>query len=213
MRKTIFVFLFLLLFEAGAYAGDLTCYGYTSTTDHFSCNISPANSGNCVWWAVYKRPDIAEKISGSGWDGGQWYDKLRDIGFFVGSVPKVGAIVEFSKPGHEAYVESVLDDGAFTVSEMDATGSFGSGGVYNATYSPNSDGTYHRNSGSQKWTLNGFIYSFNSGPSIRLCAQISANRKVCWDTKNSVDKRCESGSDCIIYDNATKWQFRILLFI
>jgi hypothetical protein len=48
---------------------------------------------------------------------------------------------------------------------------------------------------------------FDCGPSIRLCAQISSTRQVCWDTKNSVDRRCESGSDWIIYDNATKWRY------
>lgn len=73
-------FLFLGM---SAFTGDLTCYGYTSTTNHFACNIPPANSGNCVWWAAYKRPDIAEKITGSGWNGGQWYGKLRNMGFLV----------------------------------------------------------------------------------------------------------------------------------
>jgi len=76
------------------------CYSYTSTTSHFVCNVCPNYSGNCTWWAAYKRPDIARVISGSGWNGGQWYDNLRNKGFDVGSQPKVDAIVEFSSPGH-----------------------------------------------------------------------------------------------------------------
>ena len=67
----------ILLSCTVALAGDLTCYGYTSTTSHFACGTH----GNCVWWAAYIRPDIAAVISGSGWNGGQWYDNLASDGF------------------------------------------------------------------------------------------------------------------------------------
>ena len=139
------------------------CFGYTSTTSHFVCNYCPHYSGNCVWWAASKRPDIAAVISGSGWNGGQWYDKLKNLGFSVGPIPEAGAIADFSDPSHDAYVEKANDDGSFRVSEMDAYASKGFvPGVNYATYSPNGDGTYSRNGGLQRWTLNGFIYAKDS---------------------------------------------------
>jgi hypothetical protein len=144
-----------LLSGAIAFAGDLTCYGHTSTTSHFEC----LSTGNCVWWAAYKRPDLAAAITGSGWNGGEWYDKFRNLGFAVGSEPKERAVVEFSSPGHVAFVEHAYPDGSFDVSEMDAYGRLGSGGVYHATYYPDGGGKYHRNSGpAGGWTLKGFIY-------------------------------------------------------
>lgn len=149
-------------FSPVAFAGDSSCYGNTSTTSHFACNIPPANSGNCVWWAVFKRPDLAAKIDASGtsgWNGGQWYDKFNALGVAVGSIPKLGSIVEFSNPGHVAYVEKVNSDESLDVSEMDAYSSNGFvDGVNYATYYPNGNGAYHRNGGSQAWILKGFIY-------------------------------------------------------
>lgn len=163
-----------LCLSSTAFAGDLSCYGHQSTTNYFSCNISPWNSGNCVWWAAYKRPDLAAKRTGSGWSAGQWYDKFRALGFPVGSEPKAGAIVEFVTPGpeHVAYAEKVNADGSFDVSEMDAYDSDGfDPGVNYATYYPNGDGTYRRNSGSTRWTLKGFIYFKEScNPSKEKCA-------------------------------------------
>lgn len=145
---------------AEALAGD-TCYGYKSTTQHFEC--TPV--GNCTWWAAYKRPDLAAKIGDtSGWNGGQWYNKLKGLGFSegdeLGSTLKPGSIVDFTlaNGGHVAYIEKTYSDGSFDVSEMDSTGSFGSGGIYYATYYPNGDGTFSRNHGSTRFTLKGFIY-------------------------------------------------------
>lgn len=154
----------LMLSGVRAIAGDLDCYGKTSTTSHFEC-LFP--TGNCVWWAAYMRPDLAAAITGSGWSGGQWYDQFKKRGFSVGQEPRGGAIVEFNPPGHVAYVKKVNGDGSFDVSEMDATGRLGSGGIYDATYypdEPNNNGTvtYHRNSGPKGgWTLKGFIYKEN----------------------------------------------------
>lgn len=146
----------LLLFGAKAFAGDLVCYGKTSTTSHFVCT----SIGNCTWWAAYKRPDLAAKITGSGWNGGQWYDKFNALGFSVGLQPRNGAIVEFT--GHVAYVEKTYSDGSFDVSEMDSTGGLGVGGIYYATYKPAGNGKYTRNNGTVGgWTLKGFIYNEN----------------------------------------------------
>lgn len=156
----------LILSEAKVViAGDLECYGKTSTTNHFSC----LSTGNCVWWAAYMRPDLAAVITGSGWDGGLWYGKFKTLGFSVGQEPREGAVVEFSKPGHVAYVERVNSDGSFDVSEMDATGSLGNGGIYYATYYPDGNGTYHRNnSPNGGWILKGFIYKENRAYNITI---------------------------------------------
>lgn len=153
---TLFLGFFLAMMGASAYSGDFQCYTYTSTTSHFDCGVH----GNCVWWAAFKRPDIAAVITGSGWNGGEWSDKLRNLGFSVGVDPERGAIVEFSKSAHVAYVENVNSDSSFDVSEMDATGKMGDGVLY-ATYNLNSDGTYNRN-GFGSWVLKGFIYEKDS---------------------------------------------------
>lgn len=149
------------------FAGDLTCYGHKSTTSHFACGVH----GNCVWWAAYRRPDLAAKIVGSGWDAGKWYGQFKALGFPVGLEPKAGSIVEFS--GHVSYVERVNSDGSFDVSEMDWYGRLGTGNdVQHATYYPDGSGKYHRDNGPVGgWILNGFIYSKEScDPSKEKCA-------------------------------------------
>lgn len=69
--------------------GDLVCYGYTSTTSWFACG----SHGNCTWWAAYKRPDLA--AAGITGNAGLWYDNAKNLGFNVGSQPKVGATAVF----------------------------------------------------------------------------------------------------------------------
>lgn len=189
------VAVFLLLSGAKTFAGDLTCYGYTSTTSHFACGTH----GNCVWWAAYKRPDIAAVISGGGWNGNQWHGNLSNEGFDVGLVPKIGAIAAFSNDpvGHVAYVESVDSDGSFGVSEMDYYGTLGSGnGVQYSTYSPNGS-TYKRN-GSGTWILQGFIYRKQSEAS-SYCDSINSLWGICW-TPSSTDVSCHGGTDRTLYD-------------
>lgn len=184
-------------------AGDLTCYGNSSTSNHFVCNISPWNSGNCVWWTAAKRPDLAAAIDASGsggWDGGKWYDKLKSS-FPVGSVPKPGAIVEFSSPGHVAYIEKLNADGSFDVTEMDAYKSEGFNvGVNTATYYPNGDGTYSRNHGSTRWVLKGFIYAKGAA---------TASDTTCDPTKRKCDIRVKGDigwyPPVSICQNATQW--------
>lgn len=148
-------------FSSWVSAGDSSCYGYTSTTSHFACGVH----GNCVWWAASMRSDLAVKIDASGtsgWSGGQWYDKFNALGVAVGSVPKPGSVVEFSDPGHVAYIEKVNSDGSFDVSEMNYYDEPNDGfvdGVNYATYHPDGNGKYHRNNGAAGgWTLKGFIY-------------------------------------------------------
>lgn len=182
VRNVVQTGLSLILFVYTAVlAGDPTCYGYKSATKHFVCNVSPHNSGNCTWWAAYKRPDIAAIITGTGWNGGEWYEKIKAKGVPVGNDPRAFAIVEFSSPGHVAYVERTYGDGSFDVSEMDAYDSEGFvDGVNYATYHPNGDGTYRRNNGSKKWTLKGFIYHKEScDPSKERCG-IKSNGPIGW---------------------------------
>ncbi|MGB3072642.1 MAG: CHAP domain-containing protein [Candidatus Moraniibacteriota bacterium] len=174
-----------------------------STTSHFVCDVCGYNSGNCTWWAAYKRPDIAAAVSGSGWNGGQWYSKLAGKGFDVGSVPKVGAIVEFSGPGHVAHVGSLGENGSFSVSEMDAYNSLGFvNGVNYATYYRGSGNTYHRNTDrgtdvQGSWTLSGFIYRRLSGTN-SYCDGINSSWGICW-TPSSTDVSCQGGNNWTLY--------------
>ncbi len=155
LKVTSLAFGMILLFNGLLIAGDFTCFGYKSSTDHFSCG----QHGNCVWWAAYNRPDLAKKIVGSGWNGGQWSSRFEKMGFAVDLDPQPGDIVEFSSPGHVAYVTRVNDDGSFNVSEMDWYGSQGFvDGVNRSTYYPAGDGNYHRNGGSMNWSIRGFIH-------------------------------------------------------
>jgi len=148
--------------------------------------VSPYNSGNCTWWAAYKRPDLAAKITGTGWNAVQWFDKFKNMGIPVGSEPVAFAIVVFAgteknPAGHVAYVERTYGDGSFEVSEMDAYSSEGFvDGVNYATYHPNGDGTYRRNSGSTRLPLKGFIYHKEScDPSKERCG-IKTNGPIGW---------------------------------
>jgi surface antigen len=98
-------------------------------------------NGQCTDWAAQKRPDIVEQATvrlwadhlmglpdlGISWNGGSWDDMARAARMAVGTVPRAGAVVTFdpgvlgtsAATGHIAYVETV-DDGTFTVSEMNA---------------------------------------------------------------------------------------------
>jgi surface antigen len=104
--------------------------------------LSVFRNGQCTDWVEQRRPDIVERatvtlwaayLSGdqdavANWNGGFWDDTARAAGIEVGTVPRAGAAVSFdpgtqgitAATGHIAYVESVADDGSFTVSEMNA---------------------------------------------------------------------------------------------
>lgn len=194
----------LLFYGAGVIAGDSKCTDintgkeYTSTTSYFACNYP---NGNCTWWAAHMRPDLA--AAGITGDAGAWYVNAQNLNFYVGATPRVGAVAVFSNPSHVAYVEKRHDDGSFDVSEMDYYHSKGfTQGVNYATYHPNSDGTYHRNSGSQKWTLLGFIYGKkpSSVGGNSLCSRFNARFSICW-TRGETDVSCAGGRDWTLYDN------------
>jgi len=184
---------FFLLSGSKAFSGDLTCFGYTSTTSHFACGAY----GNCTWWAAYMRPDLAS--AGITGDAGYWYDNASGLGFNLGSQPKIGSIAVFSDFGHVAYVESVGSDGSFGVSEMDYYGTLGSGyGVQYATYFPNSDGSYNRDGETHHWILKGFIYRRNYGTNL-YCDNINSVWGICW-TPSDTDVSCQGGKDWTLYD-------------
>lgn len=207
MKKWIFVLtvaVFFLLKVTSAFAGDLFCYtDNPSTTSHFECGTH----GNCVWWAAYMRPDIAAVISGSGWNGDQWYGNLSAEGFDVGPTPKIGAIAAFSSGpvGHVAYVTSLGENGSFAVSEMDWYRSPGfTDGINYATYYPGSGNTYHRNTNpgtnvQGTWILQGFIYRRVSGGTNSYCAGINSSWGICW-TPSSTDVSCQGGENWTLYN-------------
>lgn len=182
-----------LCFGTAAPAQDSQCYGYTSTTSQFPCGTD----GNCTWWAAYKRPDLA--AAGISGNANNWYTNASNLGFQRGSAPKIGSVVVFSNApnGHVAYVESLGDNGSFSVSEMDWYGSFGSG-VQSGTYTRNSNGTYSRNGGAQPWTLAGFIYRRLSSTNL-YCDNLNSTWGICW-TPTSTDVSCRGGKDWTLYD-------------
>lgn len=183
----------VLCFGKMVLAQDLQCYGYTSTTSQFPCGAH----GNCTWWAAYMRPDLA--AAGIHGNGKEWYNNASNLGFQVGSQPKVGAIAVFSNgtAGHVVYIKSLGGNGSFGASEMEWFGSQGFvDGVNNATYSPNSNGTYNRN-GNGSWVLTGFIYRRLSGTN-SYCDSINSSWGICW-TPSNTDVSCQGGSNWTLY--------------
>ena len=99
-------------------------------------------NGQCTDWAQRKRPDIVERVEKHvmaqmlldpaapfeplSWVGADWDDNARRAGLEVVLVPRAGAIAVQERgvdgagagSGHVSYVEEVLPDGRFRVSEM-----------------------------------------------------------------------------------------------
>jgi surface antigen len=80
--------------------------------------------GQCTWYVAQKR---YVPWNGNAW---QWYGNAQAYGYRVGSQPRPGAIQVTweSYYGHVAYVESVNNDGSWTVSEMNYGGNGGGWG-------------------------------------------------------------------------------------
>jgi surface antigen len=89
---------------------------------HQSSNRFPF--GQCTWYVAQKRQ---VPWNGNAW---QWYSNAQTFGYRVGSQPRPGAIQVTweSYYGHVAYVESVNNDGSWTVSEMNYGGNGGGWG-------------------------------------------------------------------------------------
>ena len=99
-------------------------------------------NGQCTDWAQSKRPDIVERVEKHvmaqlllhpgtpfeplSWVGADWDDNARRAGLEVVLTPRTGAIAVQERgvdgagasSGHVSYVEEVLPDGRFRVSEM-----------------------------------------------------------------------------------------------
>ena len=152
------------MFTSGNLLAGYWCEDHKSLTNHFPCGTD----GNCTWWAAYKRPDLA--VAGIAGNGGTWLGNAEILGFTTGPTPREDAIVDFSTPGHVAYISDV-NGGDFTVTEMnwEATNP----NLYNpplprydttVTYYRGANNTYHRgtdrgNNVQGSYTLSGFIYS------------------------------------------------------
>lgn len=163
-----------------SFAGDETCFGYTSNANPFFCY----DHGNCVWWAAYKRPDLKAFMSGN---ANQWYGDAVSRGFDVGSNPRVGAVAVFGNGtyGHVNYSEAVNQEVVFGASEMDYYGTFGNGLQY-GVYRPSGD-RYTRNNGPASWRLIGFIYP-------RYCLYLNASEGAfCWNGNDGHFAECADG--------------------
>lgn len=203
-RFVLGAFLFVCAMAFAADDPNLKCYEYTSTTSRFPCGTH----GNCTWWAAYKRPDLA--AAGIYGDAGEWYGNASSLGFPVGSTPKVGAVAVFSIPGHVAYVESLGENGSFSVSEMnwfDSPNDGFSDGVNSGRYTRNANGTYRRNDGSKSWTLRGFIYRRLSGTN-SYCDSINPYWGICW-APSSTDVSCKGGSGWTLYSTTQGSMIRV----
>ena len=87
---------------------------------------NPFPYGQCTWWAINMRPDLAGSVWGNAW---HWIYEAEWSGVNEGYYPERGAIVVFQPGvegagwyGHVAYVTSVGYNGWFQVSEMNFFG-------------------------------------------------------------------------------------------
>ncbi|MCL4543303.1 MAG: CHAP domain-containing protein [Chloroflexi bacterium] len=83
---------------------------------------NPFPYGQCTWWALSRRPDLAGSVWGNAW---QWASEARVNGRAEGTTPRLGAIAVFQPgvegadwEGHVGYVIQVGSNGRFAVSEM-----------------------------------------------------------------------------------------------
>ena len=126
-------------------SGECINWEYYQENNPTNCYCSGA-WGNCVWWALYRRPDIINAHFDSinaNWDNEpyKWDSYASQKGYTVSGVPKAGSIAIFepgvqgaSSLGHVAYVTDVADTpptntSNFTVSEMNC----GQNGVFTKT--------------------------------------------------------------------------------
>lgn len=88
-------------------------------------NIKPGSSSNgytygyCTYYVAIKR-----YVPGGWGNANRWFSSAQRGGYATGRAPAVGAIMVSGESwlGHVAYVESVNNNGTFTISEMNAKG-------------------------------------------------------------------------------------------
>lgn len=103
------------------YTYTYTYLGDTSTRTNLVCNRE-LGAGQCVTWALIKRPDLDIKGNANRWD-----DIARGMGVLVDNTPEAGAIFQTDSGwyGHVGYVESKNSDGSINVSERNYSGCYG----------------------------------------------------------------------------------------
>ncbi len=106
----------------GASFGGQTWYISTGTPDD-----GPYSHGNCTLYAFNRRAALGLRLplSASGGSLGNavsWAANARFAGFVVDSTPSVGAVIQSGGgwAGHVAIVESILENGDLSISEMNA---------------------------------------------------------------------------------------------
>ena len=98
---------------------------------HDPANPFLGSFGQCVYWAIEKRPDIwvnrsARDGNAYDWDAWTWVQHARAEGLVVDGVPQPGDVVVWSRrqavdsTGHVAYVEAVNLDRSITITEMNS---------------------------------------------------------------------------------------------
>lgn len=82
--------------------------------------------GNCTWWAAMRRSQTGEPIPNSWGNAATWATRAQADGYLVDHTPTYGAIMQTpfvdNGLGHVAFVESVNEDGSWTISEMNVKG-------------------------------------------------------------------------------------------
>lgn len=84
---------------------DQVCCGYSDPNpNHYACG----RTGNCVWWAKYKRPDTGGTATNSWGNASNWGPRARQEGFPVNNTPAAGTVACWAPLGqnHVSYVES-----------------------------------------------------------------------------------------------------------
>ena len=131
MKKMIYVVMSLIvmiIFGSIGFAADNCCCA-DENNKPYCLQGNPYNcygTGNCTWYAYYKRADLAPAITHNAVN---WFAKAVAEGKPTGQTPIVGSIAVFNciiteidgtkhNYGHVAYVEEVNSDGTFNVTEM-----------------------------------------------------------------------------------------------
>jgi surface antigen len=82
--------------------------------------------GNCTWWVAIRRSQIGEPVPNSWGNAATWATRAQADGYLVDHTPAYGAIMQTpfvdNGLGHVAFVESVNENGSWTISEMNVKG-------------------------------------------------------------------------------------------
>ena len=93
----------------------------------YTGNASVTNTyeyGYCTFWSAKRREETAKPIPNTWGDARTWDDGARRDGYVVDQTPTQGAIMQTDAGalGHVAFVEEVLPDGIWKISEMNVKG-------------------------------------------------------------------------------------------